>query len=157
MKLIVIERLIAASPERTFEVFSDLEGAKDTIGAITKLELLTPGPVGKGTRWRETRLMFGREATEEMWIDAFDPPRQYSVAAESGGAHYLTTFDFLPDDSGGTNVKMVFGAEPVNLVAKVMGTLMGPLMAGAMQKALEKDMDELKAACETPALAAVPA
>lgn len=153
MKSLVIERHVAAPPERTFDVFSNVQGAKDTLSAVTRIEMLSPGAVAKGTRWRETRVMFGREATEEMWIDSFEPPRGYSVAAQSGGARYLTTFTFAPK-GGGTDVRMEFSAVPANLVAKVLGGLMGPLMAGSMRKALEKDMDELKAAAERPCVVA---
>lgn len=55
---------IRGTQQAVFEAISDLEHAAERIGAIKEIEMLTDGPVGKGTRWRETRLMFGKECTE---------------------------------------------------------------------------------------------
>ena len=63
-----VSTVISASPERVFALFTDLAHAPDNIRAIKKLELLTPGPMCMGTRFRETRVMFGKEATEEMEV-----------------------------------------------------------------------------------------
>ena len=92
MGMITVVKIIDAPLDRVFEVFTDLPGTPGRISAITKLEVLTDGPIGVGTRWRETRVMFGREATETMEITAIDPPRSYSAAANSCGCHYETMF-----------------------------------------------------------------
>jgi hypothetical protein len=150
VKAVEIECRIEAERERVFEVFADLEHADQVVPGIERIEVLTPGAVGKGTRWRETRIMFGRAATEEMWIESFDPPHSYSVAAESHGARYHTAYTFEPAGSHGeaTLVRMTFTATPTSLAAKVMGTLLGGAMLGSIRKAFASDMDALKAACE---------
>lgn len=137
-----ITRSIAAPPERVFAVFSDLEDAAQRIQAIERLELLTPPPVGVGTRFRETRTMFGKRATEEMTITAFDPPRGYDVEAQSHGSKYFTTFRFEPEP-GGTRVSMHFEAQPLSTVAKLLSPL-GKLMLGKLEKECGKDLDDLK-------------
>lgn len=147
MNTVSVRRTVNASPERTFAVFSNVAAAEHYLSAVTRVEVLSDGPTGAGTRWRETRVMMGREATEEMWIETFDPPRAYSVAAESAGTRYLTTFTFAPDGSG-TEVEMAFTGTPVTLLARVLGAIMAPMMMGAMRKALAQDMDDLKAVAE---------
>lgn len=89
MPAVEITTTIAAPLARVFALFTDLEHAAQNIAAIQSLELLTPGPMRKGTRFRETRVMFGKQATEEMEVVDFVPGRSYSVAAESCGARYL--------------------------------------------------------------------
>ncbi|MNT93109.1 Polyketide cyclase / dehydrase and lipid transport [compost metagenome] len=91
--------------------------------------------------------MFGREATEVMWISEFEPHSSYSVEAESGGAKYLTRFDFSPEGAG-TRVVMLFGAEGQTFFAKLMGKLFFKAMAKSVREALKQDMDELKQLCE---------
>lgn len=64
------ETYVHSAPDRVFEVFSDLEAVGDRLSAVEEIELLTDGPIGVGTRWKETRELMGRSATEEMEIVA---------------------------------------------------------------------------------------
>ena len=139
-------RAIAAPVERVFELASDLRGAPGRVKAITKMNVLTEGPVRKGTRFRETRLMFGREATEEMEITAFNRPHGYTVECTSCGCHYMTEFRFTPAGSS-TEVEMTFKAVPLTFMARIMGTLMRPL-AKKMVAACSKDLDDLAHSAE---------
>jgi carbon monoxide dehydrogenase subunit G len=139
-------RPVAAPPARVFAVVSDLRNAAGRVKGITKMEVLTDGPVRKGTRFRETRRMFGREATEEMEITAFDPPRSYTMECKNHGCHYVSEFRCKPDGAG-TELEMVFQAHPLNLFAKVMGTLMRPF-AKKLVAACSKDLDDLARAAE---------
>ena len=125
-----VSTVISASPERVFALFTDLAHAPDNIRAIKKLELLTPGPMCMGTRFRETRVMFGKEATEEMEVIELDPGRSYAVTASSCGTRYLTRFSFQPVPEG-TRVDLRFEATPVSFFAKLMMRPMGALMAKA--------------------------
>jgi carbon monoxide dehydrogenase subunit G len=153
MAMVTMSVRIHCSPEAAFEVFSDLERAAQRIPAIKMIEILRPGigpagPVGKGTRWRETRVMFGKEATEEMEITAFDPPRGYTAEAHSHGMHYITGFEFRPVAAGETEVQVRFECRPETFSAKVMGVVMGPLMKGMIRKCFKADMEALKAVIE---------
>lgn len=142
----LLTKQIAAPVERVFDVFADLSKTSERISGIKKLEILTPGPVGKGTRFRETRIMFGKEATETMEITDFQPGRSYSVECNGCGAQYFTRFDFQPRD-GGTFVEMFFKCTPISFFAKLMGLFAG-MMMGTMKKVMDKDLEELKAAAE---------
>ena len=55
-----VDRHVDAPPEVVFAHASDFRRAPEFITAIAKMEILTSGPVGAGTRFRETRMMFGR-------------------------------------------------------------------------------------------------
>ena len=139
---------INAPVERVFDIASDPHNYADVITAITKIEVLTDGPVGVGTRFRETRTMFGKEATEEMEFSIFDPPHSYTLVADSHGCHYVSTFRFVPDGAG-TRVEFDFTGEAHTFGAKVMSAVMGPLMKGTMRKMLAKDLGELKRHAES--------
>jgi carbon monoxide dehydrogenase subunit G len=144
---------VSAPRERVFEVFSDLRGAAGRIPDITKMEVITEGPVGEGTRWRETRVMFKKEHTEEMWISAFEPPDSYTVQADTCGADYFTTFTFTPAGEG-TRVDVRFRSNARTLGGWLMAPL-GFLFKGMLRKCLEKDLAALKQAAESPPVPSV--
>src|SRR5438445_13881615 len=88
---------IEAPVETVFRLSTDLDHWAGRIQGITKVERLTSGPVGVGTRFKETRKMFGKEATETMEFSAFEPNRRYELTADSCGAVYRIEFRFEPD------------------------------------------------------------
>lgn len=149
MASVTVETTIRAAPERVFAIATDLPNIAETVSGIESVEVLTEGPVGVGTRWRETRKMYGKTATEEMRVTGFEPPRSFVAEAESHGAHYTTEFRFEPEGLG-TRLTLVFGARPLTLAAKVF-SVVGVLMAGTVRKALEQDMEDVKRAAEAEA------
>lgn len=139
---------VAAPVQRVWAIITDLEGTADTITAITAVERLDDGDgFGVGTRWRETRTMFGREATEEMEVTAIELKSSYTVEADARGAHYRSTVSVEPRGDG-TRLSMTFGAEPTGTMSKVMAATIGKLFEGSMRKALQQDLTEIAAAAE---------
>lgn len=139
---------IAAPIERVWELFTDFPNAAERIQGISKMEFLEKdGRAEVGMKWRETRVMFGKEATEVMWITDLQPNRSYVVEAESHGVHYTSTYTFTPTN-GGTQVTLTFGGEPQTFMARVMGAIMAPLMSGSIKKMLLADMEDLKKVAE---------
>ncbi|MEM8933857.1 MAG: SRPBCC family protein, partial [Acidobacteriota bacterium] len=102
-----VTRRIDAPVDEVFAVFADFEHAAERIDGIRELDVLTDGPIGAGSRFRETRVMYGKEATEEMEITAFEPDRSYTVECTSHGAHFTSVYTFEPEH-GGTNVTLSF-------------------------------------------------
>lgn len=93
---VVMEKTVNGPADRVFEVFSDIQHCGDRIKGITKVEVLSDVKQGTGLRWRETRVMLGKEATEEMEMTASEPPNSYTVEARSHGMHYISVFTFEP-------------------------------------------------------------
>lgn len=146
MKEFVVARHVEATPQRVFGVFTDFANAAQHIRGIEKLELLTSGPIGKGTRFRETRKMFGRSHSEELEVIEFEPGSSYTIGCDSCGARYRTKISISPE-ARGSFVRMHTRIEPLTLFAKVMGVLMAP-MQKTMKKAIEQDLDDLRAVAE---------
>lgn len=144
-----VSKHINAPIELVFDVFSNIQQIEERIEGITKVEILSDVQQGVGTRWRETRIMFGREATEEMEISALRPNHSYEVVASSNGVDYHTIYTFTEKD-GGTLVEMVFSGKPTSFIAKLM-TPIGYLFKDITRQALEDDMDNLKQLCEQEA------
>jgi len=135
---------VSAPVKEVFKAFSDLSKAADLIEGIQEIEVLEgPAMMAVGTKWRETREMFGKTATEVMWVTELEVNKRYIVEAQSHGTTYRSEYVFKEKD-GDTVVEMVFAGTPVSLVSKILGTLMFPLFAGATKNALYQDMADLK-------------
>ncbi len=64
-----MDRTISAPSGRVWDLLTDLARAPRIISAIDGVERLKDGDgFVVGTRWRETRTVFGRQATEETEV-----------------------------------------------------------------------------------------
>ena len=141
---------IHASPDRVWAVISDIPGSAATLSSIDAVQMLSDGPYGEGTRWKETRTMMGRAETVEMWVDEADPPRSTTLKATQGGADYVTRFS-LAERDGGTDLTVTFGADVVNPTAlsKIYMAVFGKIGMSITRKALAKDLVEIAAKAES--------
>lgn len=145
-----VSRDVSAPADVVWKIMTDLENSMDTISAIQSVEILSePQAFDVGTKWRETRTMFGRKATEVMWVTEVDPGTSYVVAAESHGARYTTIMTVIATGENSSRISMNFGAEPTGTMAKVMGATVGKLFESATKKAIAQDLDDIAAAAET--------
>ena len=126
---------------------SDFENAADRIDGITKVEIVTPGPVGSGTRFREWR---GRQMVE-MEVSAWSPPRSYSLRGYAMGTEFTSEIRCVPDGSG-TRLEMEIHVRPLTFGAKLFSPLIS-LMSKMMVKSCAKDLGDIAAAAERDAKA----
>lgn len=142
---------IQRAPEVVFEKATDVAQWPQLIRGIKATELLTEGAIGKGTRFTETRVMFGKDAVETMEFTEFEAPNRYTVEATSHGCHYRSVITFSERD-GGTLMEMDFQARPVTFFAKIMGFMTRFMMKG-MTKMMQADLDDLKQGIEAESTA----
>ena len=148
MKELTVTHDSVAAPARVWNVLTDLDNAAATISAIEKVERLDGGTGFEiGTKWRETRTMFGKKATEDMTVTELDPGRSYKTEARSHGAHYVSTHRVDPIE-GGSRITMAFGAKPTGVISKIFSATVGNLFNNATRKALVRDLVEIAAAAE---------
>ena len=145
-----LSKRIDAPAESVFDIVADIERLPEVVRAITKMELVTEGPVGVGTRFRETRVVMKREHTEEMEISRFDRPRGYTTLANSCGCRYDSELIVNEKPGGGCELEIRFKATPLNFVAKAMSFMLG-FMMNSCKKATEQDLDDIKAVAEASA------
>ena len=149
MSELVVTREVAASAETVWRVLTDLDRAEETISAITEIERLDGGTAfGVGTRWRETRIMFGRTATEEMEVTELESGHYYVVEAESHGGRYRSEMTVEPIEEAACRLTMSFGAEAQGTISKILAATIGRLLEGSTRKALQKDLADIATAAE---------
>lgn len=151
MAMLIMQKHINASPETVFRVATDLANWSDLIRGIERIEPLTEGPMRVGTRYRETRKMFGKESTEEFEVTALDAPHGFDVQAHTCGMLFTSRHRFVPDISG-TLVELTLESKPQSIFARLMAPL-GKVMMGSMKKLIDADLEDLKAIAEQRAAA----
>lgn len=143
---------VAAPVPAVFAAYTDFANAPARVADIVRTEMLTPGPVGVGTKFTETRKMFGKESTETMTVTAFAPNELVELTAGSCGAEFVSRFTFAADGAG-TRVGVEVRARAVSLLAKLFAPL-AFLMMGTIKKCVARDVAQLRASVEGAARAA---
>jgi len=143
---ITVETVVAAPPEILFATVADFAHWTSFVRAIERVDIISDGADRVGTRFRETRIMFGRSATEEMTVTVLEPPRRMQLSAENHGTRYLATHEIVPE-AGGARLVLAFEGVPVSVAARLFSFL-ARLFAGALRKQLLSDLADVKAEAE---------
>ncbi len=138
---------VAAPVPEVWAVFAAFRNAAGRIKGIKKIEILTDGPIGVGTKFKETREMFKKEAVETMEVTAFEPNRLYTLECVSCGGHLKFTFRFAPKGPG-TQIDVESNCRALTLFAKLFSPLTSLLMGPMMRKCMLQDIEDLKAVVE---------
>jgi len=135
--------------EEIWQAITDFKNCQSFIESIESLEIIDqPKNTLVGFKWKESRVMFGKEATETMWITDFAENEFYQTRAESHGSIYKSRLSIEPEGEH-TKLTMSFSAEPVSFSAKLMTSVMGFMIKKSMNKALMKDLTDIKAYVES--------
>ncbi len=149
MAEIAVRKNVGASARRVWEVVTDLDLVAEAVAAVEKVERLDDGTgFGVGTKWRETRTMFGRTATEVMEVTHIEPGVSYTVESDGAQAHYMSTVSVESYGDDRSRVMMTFSAEARGFMGKLMAATVGRLFRKATRSALDADLNDIKAAAE---------
>lgn len=144
---ISVSETINATREHVWSVIVDIEGAESIVDAITELSVLEKPETGLiGLKWQESRVMFGKEATETMWITSAEDGHWYETTAENHGMIYHSRLS-LEEKGDQTELTMGFVCKPQTFTAKLFSAV-SFLMNGTVKKAFAADLRDIKRACE---------
>lgn len=135
---------IAKPKEAVWSVITDIDNCTNVLSCIIDLTILEQPEDGLvGLKWKETRMMFGKEASETMWITDAIENKTYSTRAENHGSVYITELS-LSGTGSNTLLTMSFTGEAQTLILKIISACMSPFIKGPMKKALRKDLEDIK-------------
>ncbi|WP_369916038.1 SRPBCC domain-containing protein [Plantactinospora sp. KBS50] len=82
MSTVAVTRLIEASVDELWQVFTDLPARAAHLSTVESVDVRTAGPFGAGTRWREIRtLPDGLQVGEEYVVERVEPPTLCTVTS----------------------------------------------------------------------------
>jgi len=127
-----------------WSAITDIENSPDMISGILALKILEQPKDGLvGLKWEQTRLMFGKEASEIMWITESVENEYYCTRAESHGSVYITKLS-LSQNGKKTLLTMTFSGEAQAIFIKIVSACLGIFMKKPMKKMLLKDLEDIK-------------
>lgn len=138
----VMTEWIDVKVKSLFEFLSNVANAAQYIDNIKSGEKLTEGAIGVGTRFSETRIMNGKEATTELEVREYEPYSRFAIGSESEGidVNYVYT---LSAEKGGTRIML--NAE---IAASGLKKMMLPMVAGILKKEDAEHLKKVKAVLE---------
>ena len=129
-------------PAAVFAYLADLENLPRWNYAISETRKTSDGPVGVGSRYRQTRTLPTR-SEEAFEVTEFEPDRRLSIRGALGPFHSEATYLLAPTDDGTvlTNAMNLRPSGALRLVA--------PLAASRIKSAVAANLEALKQILET--------
>ena len=161
MSTVAVTRLIEAPVAEVWRVFTDLPGRRGWLSTVSRVAVLTAGPFGTGTVWRETRSMGDArtEITEEFRVVECAIPERFVVSSPGIGAEYRMTYTFVPviegRHRGGTMATVVQEGAPTAAAGRLLALVFGGLAARTVEGALRRDLEDLAHAAAHPSATGV--
>ncbi|MEQ2528096.1 SRPBCC family protein [Bacillaceae bacterium CLA-AA-H227] len=138
-----VKRIVHASQQKVFASLIDLDSAERWMQGLVRIERLDEGSIQKGSQWKETRKMFGTEATEHFEVAELNEPNKIVLRCDgtkgtTGKGEFVFTYILT---SSGELTEVTLNGEIKGLTG--MARLFGKMMAGTFKKACAKDLDSL--------------
>ncbi len=144
MSRTTVRRTIDAPVDFVFRTVAEIDNYSKAIPHIVNVEFLSDARRGVGSRFRETRLMMGREASTVLEVTEYIENERVRLVSDEGGTIWDSIFTVSPAD-GGTELTLVMDAAPYTLKSKILV----PIMKFVVRMGLVKDMDAVKEYCES--------
>jgi uncharacterized protein YndB with AHSA1/START domain len=155
MSTVAVTQVVDAPLERVWRLATDLAARARWLAGVAEVEVLSPGPFGAGTTWRETRsLPGGTRVTEEFRVTSAEPQRCFVIASPGIGADYRMTYTFaavrVGRRRGGTSVTVEQEGTPSGATGRVLGLVLGGLAARTAEGAIRRELADLATAALDP-------
>jgi uncharacterized membrane protein len=130
---------IGASQQRVWDVVSDLEAWPRRIETVEVVEVLTPKPVGAGSRVRLRQ----PKLPEGTWdITVWDAPSYFEWRQSSGGATIVAGHRVAALDAGSSRLTLTIE------MSGVLGRLFGRFYRGLTNRYMAMEAEGMKRAAE---------
>ena len=143
MSRTTVRRTIDAPVDFVFNTVAEIDNFSKAIPHIADVEFLSDVKRGVGSRFRETRLMMGREASTVLEVTEYVENERVRLVSDEGGTVWDSVFSVRPAD-GGTELTLAMDAAPYTFKSRMLV----PIMKLVIRMGLVKDMDAVKQYCE---------
>jgi hypothetical protein len=144
MATIEIARTIHAPTAFVFKTVADPGHFAQAISGVTKIEFLSSTKCGLGTRFRQSRVLNGKEMTLDFDVIDYAENERVRIVNEVHGTRWDSVITLTPSNTS-TNLTMRMDTKTRPLVPRLIMPLMLRLF---IRRAVEKDLDAVKAFCE---------
>ncbi len=100
MSRTTVTRVIDAPLDFVFRTVAEIDNFSNAISHIVDVEFLSDIHVGVGARFRETRLMMGREASTVLEVTEYVQNARVRLVSDEGGTVWNSVFEVETVDQG---------------------------------------------------------
>ncbi|MFJ7726839.1 SRPBCC family protein [Neobacillus sp. NPDC097160] len=145
-----VKRTIHVSQQKVYKGLLDLDSAQQWMQGFVGIHRLDEGPLNVGSQWKETRKMFGKEASEHFEVIELNEPNKIVLRCDgtkgtTGKGEFVFTYIVASSSEDQTEVTLNGEIKGLTGLTKFFGKLMG----GIFKKACAKDLNALKSYLET--------
>ena len=138
-----VKRTAKVSTQTAYSGLLDLDAAINWMQGLVRIERLDEGPMQAGSQWKETRKMFGKEASEHFEVVELKEPEKIVLRCDgtkgtTGKGEFVFTYIVATVDD---QTVITLNGEIKGLTG--ITKLFGKMMAGTFKKACAKDLDGL--------------
>jgi uncharacterized membrane protein len=136
--------VVDAPIEETWAVVADIPLQPEWMHEMKRVRLLTPGPVGVGTRGEATVRIFGISVTDPVEVTEFEPPVRFAIRHEG----LFTGGGLITLQAGGDSTTTVVRWDET-LIAPLLPDLGALLQGPILRSIFQADLHRLKRLVET--------
>jgi uncharacterized protein YndB with AHSA1/START domain len=129
---------ISRPPQEVFDFITASHNAPKVVPSVKSMVKLTEGPLRVGTRYRETRLMNGKEQSAELEVVEYEPDQKYAMRNVTEGIETVYRYRFHPE-ADGTRVDLVCEVKAGGLKKLVL-----PMVVSILKKEDGEHLQRLK-------------
>jgi hypothetical protein len=138
-----VKRTAKLPGQKVYEGLLNLDEAENWMQGFVGIKRLDDGPLKVGSEWKETRKMFGKEASEHFEVVDLNEPNKIVLRCDgtkgtTGKGEFVFTYILTPLDDH-TEITLEGEINGLTGLTKVFGKM----MAGSFKKGCAKDLDAL--------------
>lgn len=138
------EVVVRAPIERVWEVLADVEGQPRWMTDLKSVRMLTPPPIGVGSRAEGDIRIFGMAALDPITITVFEPPRRFAIRHE-GRFTGEGLIELAPGPADDTTI----ARWTETIVPPYLPHLGGLVLTPILRLVFQRDLDNLRELIET--------
>ncbi|MBS4198113.1 SRPBCC family protein [Bacillus sp. FJAT-49732] len=136
-------RTVQVSKQKAYTGLLDLDSAKHWMNGLVRIKRLDQGPLKVGSQWKETRKMFGKEASEHFEVVELNEPDKIVLRCDgtkgtTGKGEFVFTYILTSTDN---YTEISLNGEINGLTG--LSKFFGKMISGTFKKACAKDLDSL--------------
>lgn len=139
MPRIVHATRVERPPAHVFAVLTDFSRVSKVLPGVVESRVLTPGPIGVGSRIVEKREVKGKLRESEFLVVAHDPPRLFWMEVHAHGKKQGEGGFELAPDGGGTRL-----AYTLDFSLPGLTKLLTPFVKGFVGREMAGDLDAIR-------------
>jgi carbon monoxide dehydrogenase subunit G len=139
-----VKSMIQVAQPKVYTGLLDIDSANHWMQGLVRIERLDNEPIKVGSQWKETRKMFGKEASEHFEVVELHEPDKIVLRCDgtkgtTGKGEFVFTYILA---SSAEHTEVTLNGEINGLTG--LSKFFGKMMAGTFKKACEKDLYALK-------------